>query len=485
MKNKILKFLSVIVFVCLISFTSMENVNAASASIKVTSSTSSPVVGGTFYVYVTISSSSPIGSWEYTINYDSSDVTLNSGTSHIVENADSGSKYSVTYTYTFTAKSSGTTSISVKNYLVVCWDESVMTTSLSSKSLSIITQEQLEASYSKDNNLDSIDLSLGEFTEEFDPDITEYTVNLEPLTESIDISASVSDSKSSLSGEGTYELSEGTNKIELTVTAQNGSIKTYTINAIVAELEPITVTLNNEELTVVRNYEYLTRPLTYTEEYIYMGENEIPAFVSEITGFTLVGLKDLNGDISLYIYDDESEIYTLYEELLFSGVTLYLLDFPIDLEIPEGYEEYEITIADTKIQTYKLSESSNYSLVYGLNVETNKENLYVYDKSEGTLQIYNDEEIIVLHEEVDAYKLCAFIFAGLNIVLILALCYSLKKSSKKKTKENKKVEKKDYESLNSTDKKTLDSLKINNEEKNKENTSKKTKKKPKKDEEDF
>ena len=51
-------------------FTFITKVNAAGATISVNTSASQIIVGNNITVTVTISSSSPLGSWEYNLNYD-------------------------------------------------------------------------------------------------------------------------------------------------------------------------------------------------------------------------------------------------------------------------------------------------------------------------------------------------------------------------------------------------------------------------------
>ena len=57
-------------------FSNITNVNAASASISVTASSTSVVVGSTFTITYKISSSSALGSWEFTPSYDTSKFKL-------------------------------------------------------------------------------------------------------------------------------------------------------------------------------------------------------------------------------------------------------------------------------------------------------------------------------------------------------------------------------------------------------------------------
>ena len=55
--------------------------------------------------------------------------------------------------------------------------------------------------------------------------------------------------------------------------------------------------------------------------------------------------------------------------------------------------------------SYKKNKKSNYALIYGMNVETGKKHIYMYDKEEDTLQIYNDELNDVSDEKIEQYKM--------------------------------------------------------------------------------
>ena len=296
-------------------FISIPNLSAASATFKTTSNRSSVVVGNTFTVTVKVSSGSVLGSWEYTISYDSSVVQLVSGKKSVADPGN-GSQKSASYSYTFKAIKAGSSNITVKSYGAYGWDEKALSCSASGTTVKVITKAQLEASYSKDNNLKSLTVEGATITPDFSKDVTDYKVELGANTTSITISASPNDSKSHISGTGTFEVTEGDNKFQITVTAENGSTKTYNLIASVIDPNPITVKdINNNELIVVKRESLLTPPTSYTETKATINEQEVPAFTSEITNFILVGLKDNEGNINLYIYDKDKNTFTKYTEL--------------------------------------------------------------------------------------------------------------------------------------------------------------------------
>ena len=98
------------------------------------------------------------------------------------------------------------------------------------------TQVQ-ETPKSSNNYLSSLSIGTGTLSPEFYRETFEYTVefgediNLYELT-SLEISAQAEDSRAKVSGAGTIELVEGENTININVTAENGSVRTYTVKVV-------------------------------------------------------------------------------------------------------------------------------------------------------------------------------------------------------------------------------------------------------------
>ena len=80
---------------------------------------------------------------------------------------------------------------------------------------------------STNNNLSSIKIDNKEISE-FSSSKTTY--NIESESPSINISVTKEDSTAKVTGDGKKTLSYGNNKFEIKVTAENGSVKTYTLN---------------------------------------------------------------------------------------------------------------------------------------------------------------------------------------------------------------------------------------------------------------
>ena len=134
-------------------------------------------------------------------------------------------------------------------------------------SSSYLTTEKPEESNNK--NLESITIE-GDYTlsPEFSADVTEYELTVGADVDSLKIEAIAEDDKAKVKITGNDNLLMGENTIEIEVTAEDGTVRTYTINVTKGESEEVTtgnglvlstLTLDGYELTPNFNsdiYEY-------------------------------------------------------------------------------------------------------------------------------------------------------------------------------------------------------------------------------------
>lgn len=429
-----------------------ETVFAASGKINV-SGTSTVVVGNNVTVTVTLSSSTLIGSWEMSLNYDKNYLQLRSATSEsngirMAASTATGVK-SKSYTFTFKTLKKGSTSVSVGGYLAYAYaDLSEISLSSNSKKINIITQAELEASYSKNNNLASLGVEGFTLTPEFNANTLEYSVIVPEDTKNVNITGTVQDKKASINGVGVQQVNQGNNKFLVTVKAENGSEKTYTINVDVKDENPIEVTMGDKKYTVVKIKENLPIASLYNEYSIKINEFDIPAYKNDYTGLVLVGLKDNEGNISLFIYDDENNSYKEYNELKSSQITIYPLKPEENIE---GYKKGNVKIQDIDVEGFYLNEDSDFFVIYGVNVETGDKGFYMYDKKMQTLIKYNDELSSLLSEKIKLYTYIIIGFISLSVVMLIIIIVLVCKKGKKK-KRGKDKEKVVEEKINKEDK---------------------------------
>ena len=412
-------------------------VNAASGKISVTG-TSSAVVGNRVTITVTLSSSTAIGSWEMALNYDKSYLQLVSstaesgGTKMLGYTTTLSGVKSKSYTFVFKTLKTGNTRVSVSSYLAYAMDESEMSLTSSSKSIRIMTQAELEASYSKDNNLKGLSVTVGEesfdLEEEFAKDTLEYHVTVPTGTTMVNVTATKNDSTASVDGDGEIEVTEGLNTIPIVVTAQNGDEKTYTLIVNVEDQNPIEVAIDGKNYTVVKSDSLLTAPAAFTATTVEIDGFQIPAFVNEAIGYTLVGLKDEEGNISYYRYQNGE--YSLYNELTSKSYTLVPVAFDTELD----YIKTAVEINGATMDVYKYSEDSNLYIINAINLETGKTNLYLYDKESEAAILFDESFINSANQTIQYYTYVIITFAGalfLMLILIFGLLHSTKKKQKK------------------------------------------------------
>lgn len=485
--KKILKTLSILIVSLLFTIT----VDAATAKITVSTSKSQVVVGNTFTVTTKISGSG-LGSWQWTLNYDTKKFKLVSGGNVFFFSESGENQKSKTWTLKAIAKGSGTISVKAAGAFAYK-DESTMKVTTNSKTVKVITQAELEASYSKDNNLKSLSVEGLKLEPEFNKDTTDYKVTAESNTTEIKINATKSDSKADLSGTGTFKVTEGENKFTITVEAENGSIKKYNITVNVTDPNPITVKINDKNYTVVKRESNLTKPEDYEKTEITINESKVPAFYNEVNNFTLVGLKDENGDISLFLYDKETNTFSEYKEIKLDQIKLYPLS--IDKEI-DNYKLTKIKINDIEFDALML-DNSDYAVIHAQNMNNGTSDYYTYDTKTNTVIRYTDETLKPLKDKITKYEKMIILLCGETLlVFFILICILIAKirnnkkrkkihkmmlkqkelEEKQKQESNIKEEKQEIKEENKSEEKNKDEKEIQDEETKEEIKEDKTKK---------
>jgi len=290
------------------------------------------------------------------------------------------------------------------------------------------------------NYLKSLEIEGKQINPKFNKETLEYSIELESGTTSINIKATPEDNKANIVGTGIKKVTEGVNNFEIVVTAENGSKRTYKLKATVKEKDPIIVTVDNEEYTVIRKRDQLiSASAFYSESTVKINDEDIPAYFGEVTGYTLVGLKNSEGIINLFIYDEDKNSYKLYREFNFSRTVFYPVDVSSKL-IPKNYFKYTTTIDGIEVPCYKMDKDDEFLLLYGVNIENNNKGFYIYDPTENTLQRYNDKIFDKVNDEIKVLEAIIIGLVGVIIVIVIVAAFQ-GSMGKKGTKKTKKVHK--------------------------------------------
>lgn len=425
---KKIKYLVFLLGLCLLGITS---VNAA--SFKVSANKTTVVVGNSVNVTVSVSGSDAAG-WEYCLNYDTSVFSLTSHSSSCVLGGTLAGNKSVTFK--LKAKASGSTTFTLRDADIL--DDAAVSVLKDKGSVKVTakTQAEIEASYSTNADLKSLSVEGYEITPVFNKNTLEYELEVENEIEKVTIKAGKADSSASISGTGEKELTEGLNKFEIVVTAEKGNKKTYVVNITRKELNPIHVDVDGDSYTIIRKADVLEAPTYYSSTEVEIQNELVPAFKSDITGYVLVGLKDENGNISLYRYDDAVDKYTSYQQLNTSGIIL----IPLTPEKAiDGYNQVRsITVNNEEVNGYGVDSTSEFVLVYGMNASNGETGWYKYDTDEGTFQRYVEIKVKEEEKQFDLYFILTAVFAGLSFITILLVIVLLSMNSKLR-KKNKRL----------------------------------------------
>lgn len=429
MKKKILLF-SAMFFLFSLS------VSAGSSNVSISSNKTKVVEGETVKFTVKVNGSGSNMAF-CTFDVSSTNLTFVSSTtstgglSQILDDSICWDKSSKSFTFTFKAKSSGTATVKVSNSEITLMDATRAYPS-ASKSIKVITQAELEASYSDNNYLSSLSVDGFELSPGFDKEILEYKVNLGASVEKINVNASVADNTASITGTGEIIVSEGDNKIDIVVTSQKGNTRTYTLIASVIDQNPITMQIDKTEYTVIKKESLVVCPELFTLSKITINDIEVPACTNELIKTNLVGLKDKSGSISFGVYDGKN--ISKYQSLKSNYIQFMITDG----KNLDGYRLSTVKINDIGYPCYK----NDYNiLIYGRNLETGKENYYRYDSKEKTIQIYEFDEINELNNQLNKFQIIILSLSGLSLLLfIIIIVLIVKKKSKKSKKSKKNIE---------------------------------------------
>ena len=272
-------------------------------------------------------------------------------------------------------------------------NSSSSSSSSSSSNESTTTQEP-EVKKSSEKNLSSLSVSEGTLSPKFSAGTTTYKVDLTSETESLTISAKAKDSKASVSGTGEKELKIGENNFTVTVKAEDGSKKTYTISVYVTEKPTQFVKLGDQNLGILNDLSKTDVPKGFEKSTIKIDNKDVTALQNKDMGLTLLYLQNEDDSTGFYIYDvDNNKVLSKYQTVAVNGKTYVLMDAPDNLEAIQDLKTVTIKIGDVELNGWKFEDEalSHYTLVYLMN-ETGETQLYTYEDTEGTLQKYTPVE---------------------------------------------------------------------------------------------
>ncbi len=435
MKKYIISFIAVFLM-----FITPSTVFASSANIGVSAS-NTVMLGNTVKVTVNLTSKNSMGSWQVDLSYDKSYLQLTNSTAegggtYMVNSSSTGTK-SKSYTFTFKTLKNGNAKVSIGSAMIYDYDTMAsMSITKGSKSISIKTKAEIEASYSDNAYLSS--LSVGDYALDpaFDKNVFEYTVEVEPDKEAVTISATKADSNASISGTGDVTLFEGSNKFEIVVTAQKGNTNKYVLNIIRKELEPVSVSVDGKDYMLVRNAKALDEYVGFSLSTItYKGYEDVPALVNETINYTIVGLKE-NDTVKMFLLEN-GEVTREYIELKNGNSIITPLNMK-DSDLFSKYYSLDDLSASIGAKSYKVND--DYKIIYALDITTGESNYYLYNLNTNTFMVYDGSIEVLSKEKNKIYKYIIYGFMAFSGLLLLICLFGKSGNKKNKKAKKKKIE---------------------------------------------
>jgi len=399
------------------------SVNASSGSIRASVTSTKVTLNNTFNVTVKVSADKPIGSWQFNVGYDSTKLSLQSGSTSVVDYGD-GSYTSKTYTYKFRAVGLGSATVSINNAKIADYD-TVSYISTTAGGATVTISEPVNIVYSSNNNLSSLAIEGIDLSPEFSKGTLEYEAVAKASTEEVVINAKTADSKAKVSGAGTVAVVEGENVLSIVVKAENGATKTYTIKLTVPEKEPLKV----GKFSIYRKLpEEL--PLNFIEKTIIINEEEIPALYNEKLKMTLVYASDAKDNVGFYEWN-KNKVGEKFIIINYNGSSI-----KVDLNYLDSLKGFKISPLkidnDTITNAYQISSSSKHYIIYGTDLASGKSNFYNYDSTNKTLQIFDKESYEFLLDKISEKNFIIYALGGSLLIFIFITILLNKNKSKMK-----------------------------------------------------
>ena len=404
------------------------SVNAANANIFLTANPKNAYTGKNVIVTVNVNSTTPIGYYEYTLDYDHDKLQLAGGKAYNIEYANTGNVKTFKKDFTFIVKDESATKVSVKSYAVSNTNNESMSVTVNPAKINSSGNDVEDQS--DNNNLKSLKIENYKIEPTFNKNTTNYIAKIEDNINEINIIAKAESENASIIGDGKHIIKEGDNRIEVTVTSESGKDKVYTIKVTLKEKNPVKITIDGTNYTLVKSLENYKNMKNYTIKKIKIDDNTVDSLYNSKANITLVGLKNENGRIKLFIYDSNAKTYSIYNEITSDSISI--LPVKTD-EVLKNYEPYTELINDNKITCYKISSSSKFCTLYAMDIATGEKDWYTYDLELKTIQRYNEDINNYNKEKEKDTSILIYILSGTTLLFgITTIAFAIRSARKRK-----------------------------------------------------
>lgn len=275
-------------------------------------------------------------------------------------------------------------------------------------------------SKSSNNALASLTVSAGELTPAFDPTITDYTLSLPLRTNQITFTATPSDSKATVQGDGEVALRGGENKVAVVVTAEDGSAKTYNITVKVAREPTVFFSLNGESLGVMQDTDGVTPPAGFSPTTVPYSGEELPAWTNAAGQMLLYLVNQDTLAAGFYLYDEAEGVQSPYLPIVYGATTYVYTGVPAEKESIPGLTLCDVEAFGHILKGWKYQDASlqDFCVLYLMDAGGNY-GCHTYDSQSGTLQRFSGAVFTDDGRTMRVPMLYVYIAGGAAAVLLL------------------------------------------------------------------
>ena len=275
-------------------------------------------------------------------------------------------------------------------------------------------------SKSSNNALASLTVSAGELAPAFDPTITDYTLSLPLRTNKITFTATPSDSKATVQGDGEVALRGGENKVAVVVTAEDGSAKTYNITVKVAREPTVFFSLNGESLGVMQDTDGVTPPAGFSPTTVPYSGEELPAWTNAAGQMLLYLVNQDTLAAGFYLYDEAEGVQSPYLPIVCGATTYVYTGVPAEKESIPGLTLCDVEAFGHILKGWKYQDASlqDFCVLYLMDAGGNY-GCHTYDSQSGTLQRFSGAVFTDDGRTMRVPMLYVYIAGGAAAVLLL------------------------------------------------------------------
>lgn len=360
-----------------------------------------PTVGQNVTITVTVNAGFKMYGADFSVSYNqsvleykSADCAANGGGGVVKAAPTHSGETKGTYKFTFTAKTAGSSPINVSGGAYGDGEYNI------GASATLTVSDAAKPGVA---TLKSLSLSEGTLSPAFSSGRTSYTAKVKYEVTSCKVFATATDGKATVAVGGKEALAVGKNTRTVTVTAQNGTQKTYTIvitrmaegEKTGEESKPEDNTSSTDNSAVIDGVKYsiatdlsgFKLPNGFKATTASRGGAEVAVAQDMDANFTVYYLKGENSESYLpYILEADGETFKKLKYATFGNNTYIFADIPEDKSVPDGFYPSSVKIGDFDITAYKSPDESLSDFYYTYCFFDKGFGFYRYDSAEGVLQ---------------------------------------------------------------------------------------------------